>query len=85
MATSTERLLAEMWRSVLGMDRVGVNDHYADLGGDSLMAVMIFGLIRETFGRPMSMKVFVESPTIAILSAQLDALDAQPTDERKEG
>jgi acyl-CoA synthetase (AMP-forming)/AMP-acid ligase II len=36
--TETERLLAETWSEVLGLDRCGVFDNFFDLGGHSLMA-----------------------------------------------
>ena len=40
-ATSAEKTLAEIWQDVLGLDRVGVDDNFFDLGGDSILAVQI--------------------------------------------
>lgn len=34
--TATEQKLSDIWCSVLSMDRVGIEDHYNDLGGDFL-------------------------------------------------
>ncbi len=39
--TGIERSIAGVWSEVLGVDRVGVQDHYLDLGGDSIMAIQI--------------------------------------------
>jgi amino acid adenylation domain-containing protein len=43
--TETERCLAEIWREVLGVDEVGLDDHFFDLGGDSLLALNLIGRI----------------------------------------
>lgn len=39
--TETERLLAGIWTDVLGVDKVGIEDGFYDLGGDSLLAMQI--------------------------------------------
>jgi acyl carrier protein len=70
--TPTEQRLAEIWRTVLSMDSVGVEDDYFDLGGDSLLAVAIFGRIGNTFLITIPMATLVEAPTIAKLAAWID-------------
>ncbi|MER7416461.1 condensation domain-containing protein [Micromonospora peucetia] len=42
-STPTERILAEVWREVLGVDRVGVRDNFFDLGGDSIAGLRVKG------------------------------------------
>ncbi len=39
--TETERLLAEIWQDLLGIDRVGVNDNFFSLGGDSVVGIQV--------------------------------------------
>jgi aryl carrier-like protein len=39
--TSEEKALAEVWREVFGLDRVGIHDNFFDLGGDSMLAVQM--------------------------------------------
>ena len=39
--TETERLLAEIWASQLGLEGVGIHDRFFDLGGHSLLAAQI--------------------------------------------
>jgi amino acid adenylation domain-containing protein len=39
--TRAERELAEVWNEVLGLERVGVNDNFFDLGGDSIRAIQV--------------------------------------------
>ncbi|MFZ5637341.1 MAG: amino acid adenylation domain-containing protein [Pseudomonadota bacterium] len=43
-----EEALAEIWRSLLDLDRVDRNDHFFELGGNSLMAVQLVTRIRST-------------------------------------
>ena len=42
-----EKKLADIWQTVLGIERVGINDHYVALGGDSLKAVRIVSRLRQ--------------------------------------
>jgi non-ribosomal peptide synthetase component F/SAM-dependent methyltransferase len=39
--TETERMIAEIWAEVLQLERVGVNDRFGDLGGDSILAALV--------------------------------------------
>jgi acyl carrier protein len=70
--TTTERKLADIWSSVLSMDCVGVDDSYHELGGDSFLAAIIFGLIEERIGVRLPMAILVSKPTVALLAADLD-------------
>ena len=72
--TPTEQRLAEIWRTVLSMDFVGVEDDYFDLGGDSLLAAAIFGRIGHTFQIAIPMATLIEAPSIAQLASRIDAL-----------
>jgi len=72
--TSTELKLAQIWARVLSMDRVGVEDRYQDLGGDSFLARVIFGEAESTFQLDIPLKLLQEAGTIALLAARVDAL-----------
>jgi acyl carrier protein len=75
--TPIEERLARIWRDVLGMDAVGVEDSYYDLGGDSFLAAVIFAQIEEEFSIDLPMATLIRSPTIAQLALKLqDALRA---------
>ena len=71
--TEIERTLAEIWRAALSLDRVGVEDRYLDLGGDSLMAAVIFSQIETRFGIRLAMSLLDSAPTIAQLATRIDA------------
>ena len=72
--TETERLLAELWSSLLGVERVGVDDDFFALGGHSLLATRAASRIRESFGVDLPLRELFESATPASLAARLDAL-----------
>jgi acyl transferase domain-containing protein/aryl carrier-like protein len=70
-ATETEILLVEIWKSVLGLDQVGSQDNFFDLGGDSVIAIQI--VARSTArGLPVSPEQLFEHHTIAELAKWLD-------------
>jgi acyl carrier protein len=71
--TPTEARLAEIWRVALGMDCVGVEDSYYDLGGDSVLAAVIFAEIEESFGIAIPMATLIDAPTVAELGSAIDS------------
>ena len=70
--TATEERLERIWRSVLRMDCVGVEDSYNDLGGDSFLAAVIFDLIEQEFGSRINIATLISAPTIAELARRID-------------
>lgn len=70
--TATESKLAAIWASLLCMDCVGVEDPYHELGGDSLLAEIMFAEIEEAFGVRMPIATLVTEPTVARLAAAID-------------
>jgi acyl carrier protein len=70
----TEKMLAEIWSRLLGMDSIGIKDSYEDLGGDSLLAAGIFVEIEKKFKVKVPWAVLVEAKTIEQLAARIDDL-----------
>ncbi|WP_197371223.1 non-ribosomal peptide synthetase, partial [Streptomyces clavuligerus] len=64
--TPLEQHIAEVWRDVLGVDRVGVHDSFFELGGDSLRAVTLVGALR-TAGYEVSVRDIFDARTVARL------------------
>lgn len=48
--TATEATLAEMWRDLLGLSEVDVEDHFFKLGGTSLTAIKLLQRVEKEFG-----------------------------------
>lgn len=70
----TEQLLAGLWAEVLGIDRVGAEDNFFDLGGRSLLAAEMIAAVRQTFDLDVSLADFFSGPTVAQLGRDLDRL-----------
>ncbi|MBT7590553.1 MAG: SDR family NAD(P)-dependent oxidoreductase [Candidatus Scalindua sp.] len=71
---NTEKSLAEIWQEVLGIEHIGINDNFSELGGDSLLAIKILSRMRETFGVDITVQMLFEKPTIAELSERIETI-----------
>ena len=74
LQTELEKALAGVWTEVLGIEKVGRNDNFFDLGGHSLSAVQITFKIQQTFQVNLPLKTFLEAP---VLSAQAEQLEKE--------
>ena len=80
--SAVEHRLAELWCEALGLERVGVNDNFFDLGGNSLMGLQLVRRIGDEHGTALPAVVLFEAPTIRALAAHLGAdagADSGPT------
>ena len=57
-------MLAGFWQELLGVDQVGVDDSFFDLGGHSLIAVRLFVMIKKAYRVEFPISVLFEAPTI---------------------
>lgn len=62
-----ERQLAEIWSTVLGINNIGINDNYFELGGDSIQCIQIMSNARRV-GIRFTTDLLFEHPTIAKLA-----------------
>ncbi|AOX01050.1 hypothetical protein BJP34_17820 [Moorena producens PAL-8-15-08-1] len=69
--TETQKVLAEIWAEVLGIEKVGIHDNFFDLGGHSLMATKVVSRVRNTFNLELSLSKLFQNPTIAQLAEVL--------------
>lgn len=71
--------IADVWRTELALDRVGVHEHLLDVGGDSLSAMQIAIRLTEKFGVDIvPASVIVDYPTVAEMAAYI-AAHAEPS------
>ncbi|UQT53708.1 amino acid adenylation domain-containing protein [Streptomyces durmitorensis] len=64
----TERLLTKAFADALELDRVGIDDDFFDLGGNSLRAIRLVGLIRAELSQEVSIRTLFAVRTVAGLS-----------------
>ncbi|MCU0762780.1 MAG: SDR family NAD(P)-dependent oxidoreductase [Hydrogenophaga sp.] len=66
-----ERTLVGFWEELLGVDQVGVQDSFFDLGGHSLIAVRLFAMVKKAYRVEFPISVLFEAPTIALCAAMI--------------
>ncbi len=79
--TGTEQVVAQVWARALGIeaDRIGRDDDYFALGGDSIRAIRVVALLRDELGVEVSPHAIFDRPTVAAFAAGLaDTVAAQP-------
>jgi natural product biosynthesis luciferase-like monooxygenase protein len=67
----TERAIAEIWASVLGVPEVGVHDNFFDLGGHSLLLAQVHARVRTQLRPDLSLVKLIEHPTVGALARYL--------------
>ncbi|HET9957234.1 MAG TPA: amino acid adenylation domain-containing protein [Polyangiaceae bacterium] len=70
--TETERMLVEIWRSVLGVKEVGVQNNFFELGGDSILSIQIASRARRAALNISPRDVF-EAQTVEELARRAEA------------
>ena len=63
-STDTERFLAEIWTSLLGVDRIGIDDNFFELGGHSLLATRVLARIGDSLHVRLTLRNIFDSPTV---------------------
>ena len=66
-----ERTLVGFWEELLGVDQVGVEDSFFDLGGHSLIAVRLFAMVKKAYRVDFPISVLFEAPTVALCAAMI--------------
>jgi non-ribosomal peptide synthetase component F len=63
-----EQRVAEIWERVLGIEAIGMNDNFFDLGGHSLSASRVITRVVQTFQLELSIKDLFASPNVAAMA-----------------
>ncbi|WP_169928406.1 non-ribosomal peptide synthetase, partial [Xenorhabdus hominickii] len=67
-----ERQLCTVWQDVLGLERVGIEDHFFRIGGNSLMAIKLTAAIRYDMEIDIPLSILFSHKCISLLSEWLD-------------
>ena len=70
-ANAVEEILAGIYARVLGLERVGVDDSFFDLGGDSLSAMRVIAAINTSLDAGLAVRAVFEAPTVAQLAPRI--------------
>ncbi len=75
--TPVEQLLSDVFAEMLGVDRVGVDESFFDMGGDSLSAMRLIAAINTALNIQLVVTSLFDAPTVRSLSKQLADMPAQ--------
>lgn len=76
-----ESVLVAIWEEVLGVDRIGIDDNFFNLGGHSLKTIQIRSRIRQQLGVDMELKDLFDHQTVRELAPLLEAAQAGVTEK----
>jgi amino acid adenylation domain-containing protein len=68
-----EQQIADIWKEVLHVDRVGIDDNFFDLGGSSLLIARVHAKLSETLPSTLTIVDMFKFPTVRALAASLAA------------
>jgi hypothetical protein len=72
-----EQQIAELWADCLSLDKVGVNDNFMELGGNSLIAIMVVSRLQAVVQRRLAASILYEAPTVRTLCGLLHSPPAE--------
>jgi amino acid adenylation domain-containing protein len=78
--TPLETALTAIWREVLAIDAIGIDDRFLDLGGDSLRGTQILARVIDQFGVALEYRALLQAPTIADMAMAITLQQAGQLD-----
>lgn len=79
--TPVEETLGQLWKEILGIERVGINDNFFELGGHSLLATQVVSRVRKALKVDLPLRAIFDSPTIAGLATTIESMSRMESDE----
>ena len=70
-----EQAIAQVWREAFRSEKIGCNDNYFELGGDSLLAMELTELLATRHAILVPVVVLFQYPTIRELAEVIDEID----------
>ena len=72
--SESEELIANIWRDVLRIEDVSVNDNFFALGGHSLSAIQIVSRLQESVNIEVPLRILFDNPTVAALRETIETI-----------
>jgi len=76
--TILQEVLLAVWAGILGIEKIGIEDDFFELGGDSVLATQIISRLRQMFRMDLPAILLFEVPTIEKLAHYMTAHEARP-------
>jgi acyl carrier protein len=78
--TAEQHALAQVWQSALGVEPIGVDDDFFELGGNSITAVQVIYAVSRDLKVILNSSAIFTHPTVALLASSIHGLDAGADD-----
>ena len=79
-----EHTVAEIWKTLLGIQPIGLNDDFFELGGHSLLATQVVSRLRDVLRVELPLRSLFEATTVAELAERLETILWAAGDQRAE-
>jgi acyl-CoA synthetase (AMP-forming)/AMP-acid ligase II/acyl carrier protein len=79
-SSPTAKDLVRIWTDVLRVSRIGLDDHFFHLGGDSVLAAQVMARIRQAFGLEIPLRTLLDAPTLEGFAALVEQKQIEATD-----
>ena len=79
--TPVEETIAQIWKEILDVSRVGIYDNFFELGGHSLRATQVVSRIRKTLKVDLPLRGIFDSPTVAELATIVESMSQTESDD----
>ena len=76
--TALQQVLSKVWAGSLGIEKVGIEDDFFELGGASVVATQIVSRLRQMFQMDLPAILLFETPTISKLARYMIEHEARP-------
>ncbi|MFJ9109286.1 SDR family NAD(P)-dependent oxidoreductase [Streptomyces sp. NPDC102283] len=80
---TVQRQLCTMWQELLGIEQIGIDDSFFDLGGSSLVAIQLISTINKSLDTALTVAQLYEALTIARLAALVDEGGVDPVESAR--
>ncbi|RKH46637.1 amino acid adenylation domain-containing protein [Corallococcus sicarius] len=79
--TAIEQQIAQAWKDLLHVERVGLDDPFFELGGNSLLALQLHRRLTAELGVQLALTDLFQYPTVRALATRLSRREEQPSED----
>jgi acyl carrier protein len=80
---AVEEVLVDIWTQLLGVERIGIDDNFFNLGGYSLLATQLILRVQAVFQVEIAIRTLFQSPTVAALAQAIVEQENRPGQAEK--
>ncbi|HEX7331325.1 MAG TPA: amino acid adenylation domain-containing protein [Pyrinomonadaceae bacterium] len=77
---AVEQTIAGIWSQLLGVERIGSNDSFFFIGGNSIFAIQLISRLNKTYNLELPLRTIYDKPQLSDLAAHIIKLQAEQAD-----